>query len=556
MAQGPSLRRLPPGIDDQVRRAYGGPCPHAYSLKKPEMSGGRISEAKLPSAIDHGAYQKTFVPGPGSYETPEQRDFSLPEGGRLNRVPPQEKLRLDEYPIPAPGTYGVPHDPTVPRQLYGSFGKDPRITKFIQDEIMRSRSVPAPGEHEVMDAMENMRPFCPEGGRYMEQGRTGNGYFDSAAKLAEGKPAPDRYNLPGAIKSNKAAGKLVWKYKSESIENTKKIITKVVGNAHDNPAPGHYSLPDPSPICPVPSLKGRETTPAMPHPFAYNCAPDHARKYDSFVPVREQNSGDQIYGRDLKKGAVTKEDRAARAKASADEVFAGHLPATLAERGIEQPGETAQWRVGGFANLRRAKSAPGMQRPRLHPAVEETVAHYPSLSKHHGRHDKTFAPMASRRPETVKTHKRSEAYQSLQRKKWEIGAIASALGASTAAVMEPLDEQLLRDEAAYGLMDKAKFRMRMEGLSLEQQELVLSEFPAVLQETVELAPSPMTSIPVSVQESVRDPLAEPFLEPLSRASSKAPATEPAPGAPFAEPVTQGESLAEPGSDAAEPLAEP
>merc|ERR1712178_453203 len=114
-------------------------------------------------------------------------------------------------------------------------------TKFIQDEVMRSRSVPAPGEHEVMDAMENVRPFCPEGGRYMEHGRQGSTYFDSAAKLAEGKPAPDRYNLPGAIRPNKSSGKLVWKYKSETMDSTKKIITKVVGSGHENPAPGHYT---------------------------------------------------------------------------------------------------------------------------------------------------------------------------------------------------------------------------------------------------------------------------------------------------------------------------
>lgn len=395
----------------------------------------------------------------------------------------------------------------------------------------------------------------------MEQGGNGHGYFDSAAKLAEGKPGPDRYNLPGAIKSNKTAGKLVWKYKSESMETTKKLITKVVGGAHDNPAPGHYTLPDPAPIAPVPTLKGRETGPAMPHPFAYNCAPDHARKYETYTSVRDQNSGDQIYGRDLKKGTMTKEDRAARARASADEV--AQLPQTLAERGIEQPGETVQWKSGGFNQLRRAKSAPGMSRPKLHPVVEETQAHYPALSKHHGRRDRTFAPMASRRPETVNTRRRSDAYQSLQKKKWEIGAIAAMLEATTASAMEPLDERLLRDEATLGLMDKAKFRMRMEGLSLEQQDLVLSEFPGVLQETGPSAapspyPSPLTSIPVSAMASVReDPLAEPFLEPLPHPK---PLSKP-PAEPMAEPVAQGEPLAEPmtaspGPGAAEPLAEP
>jgi len=221
----------PNTIEDAVRSAYYTPSPHVYDPKKAEHTRlaslhGKISNAQIPSALNHGAKEKAMVPGPGSYETPDVRgDFSLPEGGRLNRKPPQEKFKLDEYPVPPPGTYGVPADPGQPRQLYGSFGKDPRITKFIQDEVKRSRSVPAPGEHEVMESMENLRPFCPEGGRYMDAGGRGNGYFDSAARLGDSKPAPDRYNLPGAIRPNKTVGKLVWKYQSETMQKTKGCCT-------------------------------------------------------------------------------------------------------------------------------------------------------------------------------------------------------------------------------------------------------------------------------------------------------------------------------------------
>merc|ERR1711959_804325 len=94
----------------------------------------------------------------------------------------------------------------------------------------------------------------------------------------------------------------------------------VVGNGHEIPAPGHYTLPDPKPPGQIPTLKGRDCTVPMPHPFAYNCAPDHAQKFNAFAPVREQNSGDQIFGRDLRKG--TKESRPAKAKTTADEVVA------------------------------------------------------------------------------------------------------------------------------------------------------------------------------------------------------------------------------------------
>jgi hypothetical protein len=519
MAQGPiSQARGRSSIEDKVRAAYFTPSPYAYDPKKPEKGcAGKISRANVPSALDQQPKEKSFVPGPGSYETPDLGDFALPEGGRLNRAPPQEKFKLDECPIPPPGTYGVPNDPTVPRNLYGSFGKDPRITKFIDEEVKRSRSVPAPGEHEVMESMESMRPFCPEGGRYLEQIGRNNGYFDNATRIGEGNPEPGRYSLPGAIRSNKSAGKLVWKYQSETMEKTKQIITKVVGNPNENPAPGHYTLPDPQPLAPAPTMKGRDTGVPMPHPFAYNCAPDHARKFDSFTPVREQNSGDQIYGRDLRKGALS---RPARAKAAADEVAAAHMPIELAERDIEKPGETAQWRSGGFAALRRPRSVPIIEK-RLHPALEATMHNYPALSRFHGRRDRTFTPMAIKRPEIVKMNSNSREYEGLQRKKWMVGAIADEITAAASSVFEPLDEQKLRASAMHGLIDKAKFRMRMEGLAPEQQELVLKEFPQVFTDSTHANPPPSDSAVTStilsesrIPDSAAAAAAEPFAEPL------------------------------------------
>lgn len=473
----------PKSFEDQVRYAYHTPAPNTYLPKKPERGTGKalgkISDSKIPSALDNGQREKALVPGPGSYDTPDQRDISLPEGGRLSRKPPQEKFRLDEYPVPPPGTYGIPHDPTLPRQLYGTFGKDPRVSKFIQDEVNRSKSVPAPGSHEVMDSMESLRPFCPEGGRYLEQVGRGPSYFEEAAKLADSKPGPGRYNLPGAIRPNKAAGKLVWKYRSETLEETKKIITKVVGTGRENPAPGTYNLPDPAPLAQSPALKGRGLAHGMPHPYAYNCAPDHSGKFDSMSPVREQNSGAQIYGRDFSKGAVGKESRTSKARASADEVVATNMPVTLAERDIEQPGETVQWRSGGFAALHKVRSSPVISQ-REHPCVEQCMQHYPSLSRKHGRQDKTFMPMASKRPEIVKTHSKSVDCRQFHRQKWQLGALAAEIKATTDATLEPLDEAKLREEATKGLIDKAKFKMRMEGLGKEQQDLVLAELPGVL----------------------------------------------------------------------------
>lgn len=435
--------------------------------------------------MDDGARVKALVPGPGSYETPDLKDIALPEGGRLSRKPPQQdKIILDEYPKPPPGTYGIPNDPTIPRQLYGVFGKDPRVSSFIEDQVKRSKGIPAPGAHDVMDSMENVRPFCPEGGRYLDQPGRIHGYFEEATKLAKDNPDPGRYNLPGAIRPNKGHGKLVWKYQSETLAASKKVIERVCGRGDENPAPGHYDLQatKPSKEAQSPALKGKESRP-MPHPFHYNCTPDYANKFALGTPVRGQNSGDQIFGRDFKKDAMTPERRADKAKAIADEVSASNLPQTMAEREIEQPGDTVQWRSGGFALHGKSKSSPVLVKKKEHPAMEEMMSHFPALAKVNGRHDKTFVPMACKRPEIVKTHSKCPEYQCLQRKKWEMNAINEGIISSTVAALEPLDEEGLRERATEGLIDKAKFRMRMEGLSKEQQELVLAELPGVLHES-------------------------------------------------------------------------
>merc|ERR1719163_1313208 len=74
----------PRSFEDQVRLAYFSPSPHQYSPKQPGNKSnqvlGKISESRIPSALDHVAREKSLVPGPGSYETPDMREMALPEG--------------------------------------------------------------------------------------------------------------------------------------------------------------------------------------------------------------------------------------------------------------------------------------------------------------------------------------------------------------------------------------------------------------------------------------------------------------------------------------------
>jgi len=102
-----------------------------------------------------------------------------------------------------------------------------------------------------------------------------------------------------------------------------------------------------------------------------------------------------------------------------------------------------------------------------------------------------------------------------------VGAIADEITAAASSVFEPLDEQKLRASAMHGLIDKAKFRMRMEGLAPEQQELVLNEFPQVFADSTHANPPPSDSAVTStilsesrIPDSAAAAAAEPFAEPL------------------------------------------
>jgi len=255
----------------------------------------------------------------------------------------------------------------------GKFSKERREPKFITDEVARSAQVPAPGAHEVMEAQEAIKPFFPEGGRCLMAAKP-KSYFEVAPKLSEGNPDPTSYNLPSAIQ-RKAVGRLVYRYESATIEDTRHIITRTVGEKEAVPGPGHYTLPDPPPTLAAPTMKSKVFGHGMPHPFAYNCAPDYARNF--ITPVRKQNNADKIFGTGVKKGAGSK----ALAAKSSEEL---RLSASSAEQGDlvneddlannaagifdTDPREgVVQWRSGGFTSIKKSKSTSAIRAE--HPSV-------------------------------------------------------------------------------------------------------------------------------------------------------------------------------------------
>jgi hypothetical protein len=392
-----------------------------------------------------------------------------------------QRLKIDEYPKPSPGEYGIPSDPTQPRQVFGKFGRDPKITKFIRDEELRTKCIPGPGAHEVQESMAAVKPFCPEGGRCLAQSKP-PGYFDVVHKQWEGKPAPGAYEVKGSVNGNKAIGRLVYKYESATINETKTMVKKI--SSHDTPGPGSYSLPDPPPLGNAPTLKGRNLGHSMPHPYAYNCAPDFGRKFE-MVPVRQDNSVDMIYGtgrRPKFTGNVrTPSPAGSESRPSPLDQIKSHVPDLPGTVALDlNPEDAVQWRSGGFAPLRKAKSTGVIKQ--VNPAIEEFKRHYPVLHGQQKVKQSSFLPMQVKKNEAVATHENSAEYQRLQRGKVHVAAISDHIKTATDGVLEPLDLDRLRQDAMDGIEAKARYRMRMEGVSQEQEELIIAEMRSVLEE--------------------------------------------------------------------------
>jgi len=379
----------------------------------------------------------------------------------------------------------VPGDPNRPRQLYGRFSRDPKVTKFIRDEVLRSRSIPGPGAHDVHEAGESVNPFCPEGGHTLHSSKPPS-YFDQAPKLADSKPGPDAYNLPGSINA-KTAGRVVYRYESATMEETKQLLTKIAGESHNAPGPGTYSVPNPAPLNSAPTLKGRAVGHSMPHPFAYNCTPDYARNFSRLTPVRQHSSSEQIFGTGVRRGASSGGSSRGSRPSSAgrgDHLQSQDLPAGLGPIEEDQPEEAVQWKTGGFPGLKKSRSAGSVRHVPEHPSVQAFAKFYPSLSRKHKRVSSTFLPMASKgsRSEAINTHDESEEYQRLCRGKWQLAAVAEGIKNATSAALEPLNLEKMKQQAMQGLLDKTHERMLLEGMSKEQRDRTMEEMKDLLEQ--------------------------------------------------------------------------
>lgn len=423
------------------------------------------------------------MPGPGSYDTPDTKGFALPEGGRLSRRPPVSRLSddpfLDEYPVPAPGHYGVPQDPARPRQTQGKFSKDRRVSRYIEDEARRSRQVPGPGAHDVSEALGSMKPFCPEGGRVIAGASRPADYFDAAPKQHVA-PGPGQYDLPPGIGAGKGSGKAIFRYESATISETKALMSRMCGDGGNGPGPGSYDLPDPAPISGAPSIKGRQLPHSMPHPYTYNCAPDHAGKYSSVPPLREQKSAAQSFGTGVGGNRRNSSASSTWPAPAVDRVHNARLPNHVGVDDVPDD-EAVQWVSGGFAGMRKSRSTGTLSKGER-PPMHEAKRFYPAVSRRGGRAHDAFLPEGRRRCDPVCTHDGASAYKRLVRGKWQMKTISEGLRQATDAALMPLDLEKLKHDAVHALANKALERMNLEGVAKGKQELIMNEMMEVLQE--------------------------------------------------------------------------
>lgn len=235
-------------------------------------------------------------------------------------------------------------------------------------------------------------------------------------------------------------------------------------------------LPDPEPIGGTPSFKqGRALPRSMPHPVAHHLAP----VAHNLAPVRRQNNAEQIFGNGSRRSGSK----------SRLESQSGHQVVQLAELpfGVgdeEKPPEhsSLQWQSGGFSVMKKSRSAGGVKFSDIDPLVEHGVGQFYPPLKAKERTNSAFLPMSTRRTERVSTRNSSNEGQHLGHSKWKMGRLADNLQAATELALEPLDVDRLKRNAMKGLRDKAINRMKLQGVSREQQQVILEEMASLLQE--------------------------------------------------------------------------
>lgn len=504
----PSYKNPPKGpkdcatsIDDQIRYAFFTPAPTEYDIHYSKSTkGGLISSSVFPSLLDEPAKLVADVPGPSQYLGPG--DFPVAEGGRVYAPnPPREseldKSLLNDAPGPGPGHFNLPE--TKKNQTLGTFAKDIREPKYINDEVKRTEENPPVGYYNSQEAQEFIDPFLPAGGAAACNQHKPASYFDDVVKPHLDVPDPTKYAVHGTMEL-KPTGKPQCKYVSDTLEESRKLVRQALSS--EVPGPGAYSLPD-LPAGKSCSLPGRALGHAMPGPYNYNSQPDLCRK---FAPVRKGNSGDLIFGRNFRKDAdgVMIRKSPADAPAAICGPSSPSAGSSVRSRGHSITSDASDaassssnihkgWVEGGFEKaqleLCKSRSVPAIQKP-MHVSVAKAAQFYAPLSGHMQKPSSTFLPMAARRCVAVHTDPGTRDYTEYLVAKKSLQIIAEDLGAATKAALHPVDQVEVFRDAERLLARKARAQLRVEGLPTEKMLEVTDASSRYLKQLLGMGPTP------------------------------------------------------------------
>lgn len=315
----------------------------------------------------------------------------------------------------------------------------------------------------------------------------------------------------------KSVGKPPYKYVSQTMDETKRLVKRALNQSDDTPTvpgPGTYNLPDFPPGRAF-SMQSRTLPHGMPPPYNHNSQPDLARK---FVPLREQNNGDLIFGRSFR-GAS--QPGAALRKSSEFELHidkegreveeGGKALSTASSGSTEMSTDLHKgYREGDFAQIAKMEKAKkqsiidtgqhtlthsrsepsGVGTQQLHVSVLKAATYYHTLAGHLGKHTPTFLPMAARRMVNIPTKSSSAHYKRYMMAKHSLKIIAQDLTEATKAAIEPLDKEELLKSTENLLVKKIRSDMRIQGYNRDIQDQEIAQQSMDLRLLLGLAPTP------------------------------------------------------------------
>jgi hypothetical protein len=483
-------------INDQIRVGnYGGPAPNAYYPQgERNLPLGKLSESRIPSYLDIPAQRNADIPGPGSYEI--VGDVPLPEGGRFNEAPPLRHPDPREF-SPEPATY----DP-VPVSNHSKLTKftstAAREAEHIAEAERAAKKTPGPGAYQDVKSYGSKyhKPFLPNGGRTLDAAPNSS-YFDDVAKSRAHQLGP-KYDVTRDF-INEPQGKPVYRYQSETLAETKKMVKQALGA--EAPGPGAYDLPAVKPPPGAVPFEGlsRDNPYALPPPFEYGGTKDYTRRY--YVPLLKSGSADAIYGRFDSKGG--------KSPANPSESFTvkRSRPAKSREE-LENAREERYYREEQKRRYRKG----------LHSNLKHAATTYKDFSGRKHQATEQLMPMAARRHVEVGTDSTDDEWMSFELHRAKLDAAADVLEANIHDLLEPLDTTRLLNRAHGVLQKKVSARMKREGIPVAKRDFVATELVGVLEDTFHSQPDLRS--PSAVAE------AEAAMKPISPAKSASPVPSP------------------------------